>query len=75
MASSAARGAPPGSRDTAGWARAQRHEIDQRAARLALRVYEIQHGRLDEPYLDRWAIELAVTDALTRLRAEAQPLE
>jgi hypothetical protein len=35
----------------------------------------MRHGRLDEPYLDRWAIELAVTDALTRLRVDAPPLE
>jgi hypothetical protein len=41
----------------------------------ALRVWEVQHGRLDEDYLDRWAQILGVTDALTRLRAEGQPLE
>jgi hypothetical protein len=41
----------------------------------ALRVYEVQHGRLDEPYLDRWAETLGVSGALARLRAEAQPLE
>jgi hypothetical protein len=40
-----------------------------------LRVYEVQHGRLDEAYLDRWATTLGVTDALSRLRAEAQPLD
>jgi hypothetical protein len=41
----------------------------------ALRVWEVQHGRLDEEYLDRWAQTLGVADALARLRAEAQPLE
>ena len=40
----------------------------------ALRVYEVQHGRLDEPYLDRWADTLGVVAALTRLRAEARPV-
>ena len=41
----------------------------------ALRVYEVQHGRLDEAYLDRWAETLGVIGALTRLRAEARPVE
>jgi len=40
----------------------------------ALRVWEVQHGRLDEEYLDRWARVLGVADALARLRGEAQPL-
>lgn len=41
----------------------------------ALRVYEVQHGRLDESYLDRWAATLDVRDAMMRLRAEARPVE
>jgi len=41
----------------------------------ALRVYEVQHGRLNEAYLERWAATLGVADSLTRLRAEAQPIE
>ena len=41
----------------------------------ALRVYEVQRGRLDEAYLDRWAATLEIADALRRLRAEAQPIE
>lgn len=41
----------------------------------ALRVYEVQHGRLDEAYLERWAASLGITGALSRLRAEAQPIE
>lgn len=41
----------------------------------ALRVYEVQHGRLDESYLDQWAATLGVTASLSRLRDEAQPLE
>jgi hypothetical protein len=41
----------------------------------ALRVYEVQHGRLDEAYLDEWAARLSVTPLLARLRAEAEPIE
>jgi hypothetical protein len=41
----------------------------------ALRVYEVQHGRLDEAHLDKWAATLDITDALRRIRAEAQPIE
>lgn len=41
----------------------------------ALRVYEVQHGRLDEAYLDRWADVLGATDALARLRRQARPVE
>jgi hypothetical protein len=41
----------------------------------ALRVYEVQHGRLDESYLDRWALALGVSDAVRRIRAEAHPIE
>lgn len=37
----------------------------------ALRVYEVQHGRLDESYLDQWAATLGVTAAPSRLRHEA----
>jgi hypothetical protein len=40
----------------------------------ALRVYEVQHGRLDEGYMDRWALTLGVAGALARLRAEARPI-
>jgi hypothetical protein len=40
-----------------------------------LRVYEVQHGRLDETYLDRWAATLGVSDALRRIRSEAHPIE
>jgi hypothetical protein len=41
----------------------------------ALRVYEVQHGRLDERYVDRWAATLDVREAMARLRAEARPIE
>lgn len=41
----------------------------------ALRVYEVQHGHLDQSYLDQWAVALGVTDSLARLRAEARPIE
>ena len=46
----------------------EKHLVD------ALRVYEVQHGRLDEAHLDRWADTLGVVAALTRLRAEARPV-
>jgi hypothetical protein len=38
-------------------------------------VYEVQHGRLDEAYLERWATTLGVADSLRRVRAEARPIE
>lgn len=41
----------------------------------ALRVYEVQHGQLDQSYLDTWAARLGVTALLARLRAEAQPID
>jgi len=41
----------------------------------ALRVYEVQHGQLDQPYLDAWAEILKVEDQLERLRAEAEPID
>jgi hypothetical protein len=41
----------------------------------ALRVYEVQHGRLDESYLDRWAAILGVGETIERLREHARPVE
>lgn len=41
----------------------------------ALRVYEVQHGLLDQSYLDAWAARLDVTALLARLRSEAEPIE
>lgn len=40
----------------------------------AMRVYEVQHDRLDIDYIDEWARRLHVDDAWNRLRAEADPL-
>ena len=40
--------------------------------RDALRVYEVQFGRLDNPYLDHWAEQLGVGDLLARIRREAE---
>jgi hypothetical protein len=40
----------------------------------ALHVYEVQYGRLDIGYIDRWAAALSVQPLWERLRAEAQPL-
>jgi hypothetical protein len=41
----------------------------------ALRVYEVQHGLLDQPYLDAWAARLGVAELLARLRSEAEPID
>ncbi|OGA11610.1 MAG: hypothetical protein A2W68_12685 [Betaproteobacteria bacterium RIFCSPLOWO2_02_64_14] len=41
----------------------------------ALRVYEVQHGQLDQDYLDAWAARLGVTALLEQLRARAEPIE
>ena len=41
----------------------------------ALRVYEVQHGILDQAYLDAWAARLGVTASLGRLRLEAKPID
>lgn len=41
----------------------------------ALRVYELQFGRLDVAHLDSWAAGLGVEALLERLRREAHPLE
>ncbi len=41
----------------------------------AVRVYEVQYGRLDQAHLDMWAERLGVVALLARLRAEAQPIE
>lgn len=40
----------------------------------ALRVYEIQHGRLDQAYIDDWAERLGVVDDWRRLQSEADPI-
>jgi len=41
----------------------------------ALRVYEVQYGRLDRAYLDAWSEKLGITPLLERLRAQAEPIE
>lgn len=38
----------------------------------ALRVYEVQFGKLDQEYLRRWAAELSVAPMLDRLQAQAE---
>ena len=40
----------------------------------ALRVYEVQFGRLDLAYIDGWVTELGIKPLWQRLRAEARPL-
>ena len=41
----------------------------------ALRVYEVQHGQLDQAYLDAWAERLGVSALLERLRGQAEPID
>ena len=40
----------------------------------ALHVYEVQHHNLDLAYLERWVIDLELTELWERLRGEAQVL-
>lgn len=40
----------------------------------ALRVYEVQFGRLDLRHMNRWAVELGIESLWKRLQAEARPL-
>lgn len=47
----------------------EKHFVD------ALRVYEVQHGQLDQKYLDTWAARMDITALLARLRAEARPID
>jgi len=35
----------------------------------------VQHGRLDQGYLDEWAVKLGVEALLARLRAQAEPID
>ena len=41
----------------------------------ALGVYELQFGRLDREYLQRWAVTLGVADDLKSLEDKARPVE
>lgn len=41
----------------------------------ALRVYEVQHARLDQGYLDQWARSLSVDTLLDRIRSEAELMD
>jgi hypothetical protein len=54
------------------WARASGDSPKQYAD--ALRVYEVQTGRLDAPYMRDWAVRLGVSDLLARLEEEAEPV-
>lgn len=40
----------------------------------ALRVYEVQHSRLDQNYLGQWAAFLGVEQELMRIRSESEPI-
>jgi hypothetical protein len=46
-------------------------ETSERQWRDVLGVLEVQAGVLDDAYLDRWAVHLAVTDLLGRARTDA----
>lgn len=39
----------------------------------ALRVYEVQHEKLEQAYLDQWAATLGVVQLLRHIRDEAKP--
>lgn len=41
----------------------------------ALRVFEVQHGAIDENYLDVWATKLDVTDLWNQIRDSAATLD
>jgi hypothetical protein len=40
----------------------------------ALRVYEVQHSRLDQDYLAEWSTFLGVEQELARIRSESEPI-
>lgn len=40
----------------------------------ALRLYEVQHSRLDQDYLAEWARFLNVEQELARIRNESEPV-
>lgn len=40
----------------------------------ALRVYEVQFGNLDEPYMDTWALRLGIMKELAKLRGLAEKI-
>jgi hypothetical protein len=46
-------------------------EVSEQQWRDVLGVLQVQEGRLDEAYLDRWAAQLGVSDLLAKVRREA----
>lgn len=46
----------------------------ERAFIDAVRVYEVQHGQLDNEYIEKWALQLGVSELWQRLQAEAEPI-
>jgi hypothetical protein len=46
-------------------------EVSEQQWRDVLGVLQVQEGRLDEAYLDRWAAQLGVGDLLAKVRREA----
>ena len=49
-------------------------ETSERQWQDVLSILAAMRGRLDDPYLDRWARELSVADLLTRARHETEDL-
>jgi hypothetical protein len=41
----------------------------------AMRVYEVQHGKLDLDYLKNWVSQLQLNELWNRLKTEARPIE
>jgi hypothetical protein len=39
----------------------------------ALRVFEVQYGKLDLAYMEHWVRELGLAEAWARLQSEAEP--
>lgn len=48
-------------------------EVSDRQWRDVLGLLKLQDGRLDDAYLDKWAVELGVLDLLQRARLEGEP--
>lgn len=54
------------------WYRLSNEALDQQW-KDTLGVLKVQAGRLDQKYLDHWAVELQVSDLLAKARQELQP--
>jgi hypothetical protein len=52
------------------WYRLGNESSDQQWADI-LGMFKVQAGKLDQAYLDQWALDLGVTDLLHRARQES----